>query len=50
MQKTVVTFSPALILNVKTLDIPKLLRNMKGYLIHKTFEECGKIRKTKIHM
>ena len=37
MQKTVVTFSPALILNVKTLGIPKLLRNVKGYLIPQNF-------------
>ena len=50
MQKTLVTFSLILILKVRILGIPKLSRNVKGYLYHKTFKERGEIRKRKIHM
>ena len=48
MQKTLVTFSLTLILKVRILDIPKLFRYVKAYLI--TFEKCGETRKIKIHM
>ena len=37
MQKTLVTFSIILILKVRTLNIPKLLINVKGYLILQNF-------------
>ena len=50
MQKTLITFSLTLILKLRIPDIPKLLRNAKGYLYHKTFEERGEIRKIKIHL
>ena len=37
MQKTLVTFSLTLILNVRVSDIPKPLRNTKRYLISQNF-------------
>ena len=37
MQKTLVPFSLALILQVGILGIPKLSRNVKGYLISQNF-------------
>ena len=37
IQKTLVTFSLALILKVMILDISNFLRNAKGYLISKNF-------------
>ena len=36
--KTLFTFSLALILKVRILDIPKLSRNTKGYLISQNFQ------------
>ena len=49
--KTLITFSLTVILKVRILEIPKLSRHGKGYLIsHKTFEERGNIRKIKLHM
>ena len=32
------------------LEIPKLSRDLKETWCHKTFEECGEIRKIKNHM
>ena len=37
IQKTLVNFSLTLIFNVRILDIPKLSRNAKGYLIPQNF-------------
>ena len=37
IQKSVVTFSLKSILNVRVPDIPKLLKNVKGYLILQNF-------------
>ena len=48
MQKTQVTFSLILIINVRILDIPKFLRNVKGYFIPQTSEERGEIRRKKL--
>ena len=50
MQKTLVTFSLTLILKVRILDIPNLLRNAKGYLISQNLGgTLREIRKIKIH-
>ena len=37
IQKTLVNFSLTLIFKVRILDIPKLSRNAKGYLISQNF-------------
>ena len=51
ISKTLFTFNLALILNkMRILNIPKLSKNARVYLNHKTFEEHGEIRKIKIHM
>ena len=50
IQNSVVTFSLKSILNVRVPDIPKLLKNVKGYLYYKTFEERSEIRKINMFM
>ena len=47
MQKTVVTFSLILIFKVRILDIPKLSRNAKGYLISQNFRGTRRDQKNK---
>ena len=46
-QKTLVTFSFALIIKVGILDIPKLLRSVKGYLISQNFSGTRRDQKNK---
>ena len=50
MQKTLVTFSLTVILKVRILDIPKLSRNTKGYLMSQNFWGMWRDKWKKIHM
>ena len=49
MQRALVTFSCALIIKVRVLDIPKLSRNVKGYIldIAKLLRNAERIEKQK---
>ena len=45
MQKTLVTFSLALMLKVRILDIPKLSRNSKRYFVSKLLKDVEGLEK-----
>ena len=49
MQKTLVTFSLTLILKVRIPDIPKLLRNAKGYILDKLLRNMMRLEKKITH-
>ena len=50
IQKALVTFNFTLVLKMRIPDIENFWETQKGTWYHKTFEECGEIRKIKIHM
>ena len=45
MQKILVTFSLTLILKVRIPDIPKLVRNVKGYFISQLLRNAMRLEK-----
>ena len=49
MQKTLVTFSLTLMLKVRIPDIPKLLRNAKGYILDKLLRNMMRLEKKFTH-